>query len=696
MVMKKTVIVLLGILVSIAGIANPQAFAQPKATFKFINNSGIPNDKVFLWVISGKASHTGNTYLDSSTWTLQTKTSPVTSMTFSLGDLESTDGIQFNAPAIDSGRIYFSYQSDFDALTFDCVEGEPACTSNDHLIYDKIEICTYTDNMNINTTNVDFWSIPFTFGVTDKNPPNSYVTYGWQTDIPDIRDTIFSQFSNVPDMATQTCSNSVIYRENLVQTSGGTTWRVVAPDKVGTEWGDHLGYFSAFWNDYIINKCWVPNREFEFTDENAQTYYGSVDGAGEVLTVTGTAFATYSRPAWETYPSPWPDPNLNANYGHVLFGGTGEFAAGASAPVICRAILRGVMDTDGTVWNNPDYYYQGDNSPDSPVLHYGKILHQYGIDHKVYAISYDDDHSPAIYFNEGEIITITLLPFAGGGAVTPTPPGTTPVPPVTTPTPPGTTPVPPVTTPTPRIPPWITDFNGDGTSDIAIFRGSSGLWAIRKITRVYFGGTTDVPVPGDYNGDGTTEIGIFRATSGLWAIRSNTRAYFGSGSDLPEPGDYDGDGTAGIGIFRSASGLWAIRGVTRIYFGGSADSPAPGYYYGDTRKDIGIFRESSGLWAVRDVTRVYFGSTGDDTVPGDYNGDGAWDCGIFLSSSGLWAIRDVTRQYFGSSSDSPVPGNYEGTGKDDIGIFRESSGLWDIQGITRVYYGGTGDMPVTR
>ena len=59
------------------------------------------------------------------------------------------------------------------------------------------------------------------------------------------------------------------------------------------------------------------------------------------------------------------------------------------------------------------------------------------------------------------------------------------------------------------------DYDGDGTSDIGIFRETSGLWAIRGVTRAYFGGTADSPVPGDYAGDGTSEIGIFRPTSGL-------------------------------------------------------------------------------------------------------------------------------------------------------------------------------------
>jgi PKD repeat protein len=254
----------------------------------------------------------------------------------------------------------------------------------------------------------------------------------------------------------------------------------------------------------------------------------------------------------------------------------------------------------------------------------------------------------------------------------------------------------PTGTPTVPAPAWIHDYNGDGTSEIAIYREISGLWAIQGVTRVYFGSSIDEPVPGDYDGDGTTEIGIYRWTTGLWAIRSTTRAYFGSGSDLPVPGDFSGDGTSDIGIFRDTSGLWAIRGVTRVYFGSSLDSPASGYYNEDSTKDIGIFRGSSGLWAIRGISRVYFGSSPDTIIPGDYDGDRAWDYGIFRHSSGRWAIRGVTRSYLGNSMDEPVPADYNGDSRDDIGIFRDSSGLWAIRGISRVYFGATGDVPVTR
>ncbi len=289
--------------------------------------------------------------------------------------------------------------------------------------------------------------------------------------------------------------------------------------------------------------------------------------------------------------------------------------------------------------------------------------------------------------------TLTPTPTA---SVTPT---STP-PPTATPTPsiiPTSTPTP-SSSPSPSPPaglPWIHDYNGDGTSDIAVFRASSGLWSVRGITRIYFGGADDATVPADYSGNGTTDFGIFRETSGLWAIRGTTRAYFGSGSDLPQPGDYDGDGTAEIGIFRDTSGLWAIRGLTRVYFGADGDEALPGYYDADGTADIALFRGSSQLWALRSISRLYFGRSGDDLVPGDYNGTGFWAPGVFRPASGLWAIRAITRLYFGNATDSTVPAAYSG-GVDLPAVFRPSSGLWAVEGATRVYYGTSGDLPVTR
>ncbi len=285
----------------------------------------------------------------------------------------------------------------------------------------------------------------------------------------------------------------------------------------------------------------------------------------------------------------------------------------------------------------------------------------------------------------------------------PTPPPTrSPTPPMTpTPTPSPTLPISPTSTPSPSLaptPPILIlgsgDYDGDGTSDIAVFRDTAGLWALRGVSRLYFGAAGDLPVSGDYDGDGTTDIGIFRKTSGLWALRGLTRTYAGGSSDMPVPGDYDGDGCCDIGIFDS--GLWDIVGITRIYFGLAGDLPVPGDYDGDGYDDIAIFRRSGGLWAIRSITRIYFGTDTDRPVPGDYQGEGSRAPAVFRPATGLWAVRGGSRCYFGSGSDVPVPADFNGNGTDNKGIFRPTSGLWAIRGISRTYFGRSGDIPVTR
>lgn len=80
----------------------------------------------------------------------------------------------------------------------------------------------------------------------------------------------------------------------------------------------------------------------------------------------------------------------------------------------------------------------------------------------------------------------------------------------------------------------------------------------------------------DFDGDSRDDVAVFRPSSGLWAVRGLTRVYFGTNGDIPSAADYTGDGIAEIGVFRKASGLWALRGVSRIYFGGTADTALTG------------------------------------------------------------------------------------------------------------------------
>ena len=239
------------------------------------------------------------------------------------------------------------------------------------------------------------------------------------------------------------------------------------------------------------------------------------------------------------------------------------------------------------------------------------------------------------------------------------------------------------------------DYDGDRTSDIAVFRPAAGLWALRALTRVYFGTAADIPASGDYNADGTADIAVFRESAGLWAVRGVTKVYFGRAGDIPVPGDYDGDGSCQAAVFRPDAGLWAVRGWTRCYFGGAGDLVVPGYYRGDRRKEIAVFRPASGLWAVRGWSRFHFGQNADQPAPADFAGDGTERAAIFREGNGYWAVRGVTRAYFGREGDTPAPGDFQGGGIAEIAIFRKSGGLWSVRAGSRVYFGQSGDVPVT-
>jgi hypothetical protein len=194
---------------------------------------------------------------------------------------------------------------------------------------------------------------------------------------------------------------------------------------------------------------------------------------------------------------------------------------------------------------------------------------------------------------------------------------------------------------------WISvafgaDFNGDGTNDIGIFRPSAGLWAIRGITRIYFGGSEDETVPGDYNGDGASEIAIYRPDNGLWAIRGLTRAYYGTSVDEPI---YTGGGTAPLRKFEAGDNTIGISdrggttlgsytkvaefmigqpGTLRIVFSLSSDGLSGHYTYGQ------IYRNGSALGTER---HTY--SSSPEEFSEDISGWSTGDlCQLYMYSGG--------------------------------------------------------------
>lgn len=131
--------------------------------------------------------------------------------------------------------------------------------------------------------------------------------------------------------------------------------------------------------------------------------------------------------------------------------------------------------------------------------------------------------------------------------------------------------------------PVVGDWDFSGTTKIGIYRviKNQAFWYLDNGNGVFSGCggfpaqdlcigplsavAGDIPVPGDWNGDGRTDIGIYRLTggSGFWhldngsySLSSDPLGPFGITGDIPVVGDWNSSGTTKIGVYRG--GLWYL------------------------------------------------------------------------------------------------------------------------------------------
>jgi hypothetical protein len=270
----------------------------------------------------------------------------------------------------------------------------------------------------------------------------------------------------------------------------------------------------------------------------------------------------------------------------------------------------------------------------------------------------------------------------------------------------GGPPAPPPTRSTPG------DFDGDGRSDVAVWRPTTGEWWLKSSADgldshggYAWGSAGDIPVAGDYDGDRRTDVAVYRPTTGFWYILKSSTNFsthvsyaWGSSTDVPVPADYDGDHRTDVAVYRPSTGMWYILNSGANFttyaaygWGVATDVPVPRDYDGDGKTDLAVYRPSLGVWYIANsstnfTTVAYrWGVATDVPVPGDYDGDRKADVAVYRPSTGLWYILKSSTNFsahvsyaWGDSTDIPVSGDYDGDDRADIAVYRPATGTWYI------------------
>lgn len=263
------------------------------------------------------------------------------------------------------------------------------------------------------------------------------------------------------------------------------------------------------------------------------------------------------------------------------------------------------------------------------------------------------------------------------------------------------------------------DFDGDGKTDVSIFRATDGNWWINGsssgVGAINWGMSGDSLVPGDYDNDGKTDFAIFRAADDsslpdFYVLNSNgftvSGVSWGITGDVPTAADFDGDGKTDFAVYRAASNTWYIlrssdNGMDQVSVSGT--TPVAGDYDGDGKADTIVYTDGNWTGALSGggSLNVSLGAAGDILAPGDFDGDGKFDPATFRPADGTWRIvkssnGQTESTHFGTNGDVPVPGDYDGDGTEDLAIYR--GGFWwvrgSLSGVTVQQFGISTDVPV--
>jgi thermitase len=281
-------------------------------------------------------------------------------------------------------------------------------------------------------------------------------------------------------------------------------------------------------------------------------------------------------------------------------------------------------------------------------------------------------------------------------------------------------------------PAGASDYDGDGKSDVIVWRPGTGFWYILTSSSGFdfddqvayqLGLPGDVPLTGDFDGDKRTDLAVWRPADGTWYFRTSVSGYstitsmqWGLPGDTPLVGDYDGDGKTDLAVYRRANGAFYVllssAGFNRsgalsgnslsmlaVSLGGQSHDPVVGDFTGDGRDEFVTVWQLVRFWSVKDyagqlLSSLPWGEPGDTPLACDVDGDQATDRVIVrvrpdntLDWYTAFAVGGASVNNLGSLGDVPQCGtDYDGDGKGDLRVFRPNTGEWFIR------YSSTGEL----
>jgi len=290
------------------------------------------------------------------------------------------------------------------------------------------------------------------------------------------------------------------------------------------------------------------------------------------------------------------------------------------------------------------------------------------------------------------------------------------------------------------------DFDGDGKSDVVVFRPGPALWYIlRSSTNFAFeeqwiyqlGLPGDIPLTGDFDSDGVADMAVWRPSIGMWFFRKSSEEFatisaiqWGLYGDTPLTGDFDGDGTTDLTVYREKAGAFyvlkssggfdrsgalasAANAAISLSLGGPGNYPVTGDFNADGKDDFGVVWWLIRFWSVKNSSAqmlfsLPWGAPGDTPMACDWNGDKVADRVVVRLEPNLhlsWYTAatnsgEVYVESFGLFGDTPhCNKDYDGDGTSDMGVFRNPTGEWYVKyssdkQVRRFNFGLPGDIPL--